>query len=367
VQIPFIHLKRQYESLQKEIDQAIRGVLNSAQFIGGDPVRTFESTFAKKYGVNHCISTGNGTDALFIIMKALNIGPGDEVITPAFGVIASSETITLTGAKPVFCEVDPEYFTLDPNEVIKKISPQTRAIIAVHLFGQAADVTRLKKICTDNNLYLIEDCAQSHFTKINNQLTGTFGVASAFSFYPTKNLGAYGDAGCILTHDNFLAERMRRFTNHGALLKDDHQLEGTNSRMDSIQAAVLLVKLNYLQKWNARRNEIADLYFEQLSDLDHLFLPAKRKNSNHTFHVFCIRTPYRDSLKKFLASKGIETIIHYPKGIPFTEAYLPYHHRSSDFPVTSQLQDQILSLPIFPELTDDEVHFISDAIRQYFS
>jgi dTDP-4-amino-4,6-dideoxygalactose transaminase len=367
VHIPFVNLKKQYESLQQELDRALQDVFQQAQFIGGDTVRKFESAFAERHGIKQCVSTGNGTDALFIIMKALAIGPGDEVITPAFGVMASSETITLTGATPVFCDVDPEHYTLDAHEVIKKITPNTRAIIAVHLFGQAADVISLKKICTENDLYLLEDCAQSHLTKMNNQLAGTFGVAAAFSFYPTKNLGAYGDVGCILTNDPPLAEKMRRFANHGALYKDDHQLEGTNSRMDTLQAAVLFVKLKYLENWNNRRREIAALYTAQLNDLEQIILPTERRNSVHTFHLFGIRTLYRDSLKKYLSSHGIETLIHYPKAIPFTEAYKHFQHSAPDFPISAQLQQEILSLPVFPELTNEEVHFICKTIRQYFS
>ncbi len=364
--VPFVNLKAQYDLLQQELGHALQDVIQSAQFIGGDAVRKFESAFAAMHPANHCISTGNGTDALFITLKALNIEPGDEVITPAFGVMAPSEAISLTGARPVFCDVEPHYFTLDPDEVLKKITPQTKAIIAVHLFGQAADVITLKEICREHNVFLVEDCAQAHLTNINHQLTGTFGVAAAFSFYPTKNLGAYGDAGCILTNDSVLAEKMRRIANHGALYKDDHLLEGTNSRLDTLQAAVLSVKLNHLKNWNIRRREIAKRYTKQLGNLEQVILPHERDNSEHTFHIYCIQTAFRDSLKKYLTSHGIETLIHYPKGIPFTEAYRHLHHTETDFPVTAELQNQVLSLPVYPELTEEQIDFIGQTIQQYF-
>lgn len=367
MQIPFINLSRQYESIRSEIDQAIQFVFEQAQFIGGSTVKKFESDFANRYSVPHCLSTGNGTDALFLILKALNIKHGDEVITPAFSCIPSSETISLVGATPVFCDVDPIYYTLNPDEVVKKITSKTKAIIAVHLFGQSADGIELKKICDANSLFLIEDCAQAHLSSQTNKLAGTFGVASAFSFYPTKNLGAYGDAGCILTHDDGLAEKMRRLANHGALAKDDHLMEGTNSRMDSLQAALLSVKLNHLEKWNSKRKEIAALYNSLLADINNLTLPAEKENTNHTFHIFSIQTASRDSLKNYLGECGIETMIHYPKGLPFTEAYKHFQHSEKEFPVTAKLQQQVLSLPVYAELTNEEVIFVAESIRQFFS
>ena len=366
MQIPFISLKRQYDSIRQEIDQAIEQTFIHAQFIGGPVVKNFESEFSLRLGMQHCISTGNGTDSLFIILKALNLKPGDEVITPAFSCFPSAEIISLTGATPVFCDVERQYYTLDPEELKRKITPATKAVIAVHLYGQSADINALKKICDENNLLLIEDCAQAHLTRAGSKPVGTFGIASAFSFYPTKNLGAFGDAGCILTNDEELAEKMRRLANHGALHKDDHMLEGTNSRMDTLQAALLSVKLKHLNRWNARRREIAGLYKSQLRDIDNLILPAERENTFHTFHIFCICTPFRDSLKEFLSKKGIDTQIHYPKGIPFTQAYRHNSFKQEEFPVTSTLQNQVLSLPVFPELIDEEVTYISQTIRQYF-
>ncbi|MBX2967748.1 MAG: DegT/DnrJ/EryC1/StrS family aminotransferase [Cyclobacteriaceae bacterium] len=367
MRIPFQKLDVQYTAIQSEIDRAIAAVLTKAQFIGGEPVKQFEDAFAEKLSVKHCISTGNGTDSLFLILKALNIKAGDEVITPAFSCIPSAETISLTGAKPVFCDVDPHYYTIDPEQVKRKITSRTKAVIAVHLYGQAAAVLELKKICDQHKLFLIEDCAQGHLTKDGDAFAGTVGVAGAFSFYPTKNLGAYGDAGCIATDDSTLAERVRRLRNHGALIKDDHELEGTNSRMDTLQAAILNVKLNYLEQWNARRQEIARNYRQQLGDVTQIQLPAERPQSTHTYHLFCICTKQREKLQKHLAEQGIETLIHYPRGLPYTPAYKHLNHPEQDFPVTASLQHQVLSLPLYPELTDQEISFVAERVRQYFS
>lgn len=367
MQIPFQKLDAQYNTIRSEVDRAMADVFSKAQFIGGEPVQKFEQAFAEKLSVKHCISTGNGTDSLFLILKALNIQAGDEVITPAFSCIPSAETISLTGASPVFCDVVARYYAIDPEQVKKKITSKTKAVIAVHLYGQAAPVIELKKICDQHNVFLIEDCAQGHLTKDGDAFAGTVGVAGAFSFYPTKNLGAYGDAGCVVTSDPSLAERVRRLRNHGALIKDDHELEGTNSRMDTLQAAILQVKLNYLEQWNARRQEIANLYRQQLADVSRIQLPVQRPQSTHTYHLFCICTPQRNDLKKYLAEQGVETLIHYPKGLPFTPAYKHLRHTEQDFPVTASLQNQVLSLPLYPELTDEEVAFVTDRIRQYFS
>lgn len=364
--IPFVNLRLQYESIQSEIDQAVKEVFTQSQFIGGEPVNKFETEFSKLLGMNHCIGTGNGTDSLFLILKALGIGSGDEVITPAFSCIPSAECITLTGATPVFADVDNLFYTIDPNEVEKKITPKTKAIIAVHLYGQAAPVSHLKSLCDKHKIFLIEDCAQAHLTKENNKFAGTFGIASAFSFYPTKNLGAYGDAGCVLTNDNHLAEKIRRLANHGALKRDDHELEGTNSRLDTLQAAILSKKLKYLQQWNAQRAEVAQHYITLFKNNKHIIAPAIRENSNHTFHIFAIRTTQRNALKKYLSDNGIETLIHYPEGLPFTKAYRHKNYSTKDFPVTASLQNEALSLPVYPGLTPDAVNTVAQNVKNYF-
>lgn len=364
--ISFVDLRLQYESIQAEIDQAVKEVFTTAQFIGGELVKKFEHEFAHVLDVKHCIGTGNGTDSLFLILKALGIGRGDEVITPAFSCIPSAECITLTGATVVFADVDDQYYTLDPADVERKITSKTKAVIAVHLYGQAAPVSQLKAICDKHKIFLIEDCAQAHLTKENNKLAGTFGIASAFSFYPTKNLGAYGDAGCVLTQDRQLAEKIRRLANHGALKKDDHEIEGTNSRLDTLQAAILSVKVKYLQHWNQQRGNIANQYGSLLKDHPDIIIPAIRKNSVHTYHIYAIRTKNRDALKQYLTEQGIETLIHYPQGLPYTPAYRHKNHSLKDFPVTIALQNEVLSLPVYPGLTNVEVTSVAENIKNYF-
>jgi len=366
VHIPFVNLRLQYESIQPEIDQAVKEVFSKSQFVGGESVTKFERDFAATFSIKNCVGTGNGTDALYIILRSLGIGEGDEVITPAFSCIASAEVIAQAGAKVVFADVHPDYYTIDPLKVEEKITSKTKAIIAVHLYGQAAPVAHLQQICAQHNLFLIEDCAQAHLTEEHGKLVGTFGIASAFSFYPTKNLGAYGDAGCVLTQDDQLAETIRRFANHGALHKNDHAFQGTNSRLDTLQAAILSVKLKYLPRWNERRLQIAELYNAYLKGITEVIIPSVRNGTKHTFHIYAIRTTHRDALRKHLASKGIDTLIHYPKGLPFTDAYLYMNHFPQNFPQTHQIQHELLSLPVYPELKDQEIQYITEMIRDYF-
>jgi dTDP-4-amino-4,6-dideoxygalactose transaminase len=364
--IPFVDLRLQYESIQAEIDQAVKEVFINAQFIGGEPVRKFEQEFSNLLGAKHCIGTGNGTDSLFLILKTLGIGPGDEVITPAFSCIPSAECITLTGATVVFADVDNDYYTLDPADVERKITSKTKAVIAVHLYGQAAPVSYLKAICDKHKIHLVEDCAQAHLTKENEKFAGTIGIASAFSFYPTKNLGAYGDAGCVITYNDQLAEKIRRIANHGALKKDDHQVEGTNSRLDTLQAAILSVKLKHLKKWNEQRATIAMQYSAALKNISGLTIPAIAPSSQHTFHIYAIRSSKRGELQNHLTSQGIETLIHYPKALPFTPAYAHKKHPETDFQVSARLQNEVLSLPVYPGLTNTQVTSIVENIKSYF-
>lgn len=278
----------------------------------------------------------------------------------------SAECITLTGADVVFADVDDQYYTLDPSDVERKITSKTKAIIAVHLYGQAAPVSQLKELCDKYKIHLVEDCAQAHLTKENEKFAGTIGIASAFSFYPTKNLGAYGDAGCVVTQNDLLAEKIRRIANHGALKKDDHKIEGTNSRLDTLQAAILSVKLKHLLVWNQQREEIARLYGSLLNDNPNIIVPAIRKDSVHTFHIYAIRSSQRESLQNHLKSKGIETLIHYPNTLPFTPAYAHQKHAERDFPVSAKLQNEVLSLPVYPGLTSTQVTLIVENIKTIF-
>ena len=364
--VPFVDLKSQYQSLKGEIDAAIQSVIAKTAFVGGPHVREFETAFAEKYGVKHCISCGNGTDAIYITLKALGIGPGDEVITVANSWISTSETISQAGARPVFVDIDPDYYHIDPKKIEEKISAKTKAVIPVHLFGQPASIEEIKSICDKKGLFLIEDCAQAHFATYRGRKAGTFGIAGTFSFYPGKNLGAYGDAGAVITNDDNLAQHIRMFANHGSLQKHRHEMEGTNSRMDGLQAAILGVKLKYIDRWNEARHNNALIYNRLLLDITQTTTPKIRNNSFHVFHLYVIRVEKRDELAIFLKSKGIDTGIHYPTALPFMPAYSYLGHKHSDFPVAYQVQNEILSLPMFPELNDDQINYVASSIREFF-
>lgn len=364
--VPFADLKVQYSSIKNEIDAAIQNVITQTAFIGGSYVKTFEKEFAEMLGVKHCVSVANGTDAIYVVMRMLGIGAGDEVITVANSWISTSETITQTGARPVFVDVD-EFFTIDVTRIESKITPRTKAIIPVHLYGQAAKIDALQAICKKHNLFLIEDCAQSHFSKYNGQFVGTFGNASTFSFYPGKNLGAYGDAGAIATNDDSLAERCRMYANHGSPKKHQHLMEGINSRLDGLQAAILSVKLKYIIDWTKLRVQNADQYKRGLADLESVQIPRVREGTSHTYHVYAIKAERRDELKAFLQDKGIETLLHYPTPLPFLPCYQYLNHTREDFPVAFANQQSILSLPMFPEMTEEQINYVVDNIKAFYN
>lgn len=364
--VPFVDLKAQYNSLKSEIDSAIHSVIEETAFIGGKFVADFEKAYAKKYGVKHCISCGNGTDAIYITLRALGVGPGDEVITVANSWISTSETISQTGARPVFVDFEPDYYNIDTKKIEEKITDKTKSIIPVHLYGQPAEIDKVKKICDKHQLLLIEDCAQAHFAEYNGQKVGTFGIAGTFSFYPGKNLGAYGDAGAIITNDDDLAIKARIFANHGALQKHRHEIEGINSRMDAIQASILSVKLKYIDDWNNARLKNALIYNELLSDLHHIKTPKIREKSFHIFHLYVIKTKKRDELASYLKSQRIFTGIHYPTALPFLPAYKYLGHKSFEFPVAYQTQNEILSLPMYPELSSDQIEYVVNSIKKFF-
>ena len=366
MQLPLVDLKIQYQNIKADIDKAIADVISETAFIGGKYVSAFEEAFASLYGVKHVIACGNGTDSLYIIMKMLGIGNGDEVITPANSWISSAETITQTGAKVVFADVDPVFYSIDENKLEAIITSKTKAIIAVHLQGQMCAIDTIKNICDKHGLILIEDCAQSHFSALNNVQAGLAGIAGSFSFYPGKNLGAYGDAGCIITNDDALAEKCKMYARHGALKKHEHQIEGINSRLDGLQAAILAAKLPYILKWTEQRIKNAALYDQYLSDIKEIMLPKVRPNSKHSFHLYVIRANKRNELAAFLKDQGIETAVHYPTILPALPAYKYLGHKPGDFPVAAQLQQEILSLPMYPELTEEMIQYISAAVKSFY-
>lgn len=367
MRVPFVDLYAQYLGMKDEIDNAIASVIRDTAFIGGKYVKAFEQAFAEHYGVKHVISCANGTDSLYILMKMLDIGEGDEVITVANSWISSSETISQTGARPVFVDIHPDYFSMDETKLEAAITPKSKAVIAVHLQGQMCAIDVIKKICDKHNLHLIEDCAQSHFSALDNVRAAHTGIAGSFSFYPGKNLGAYGDAGCITTNDDKLAERCRMYANHGALKKHHHIIEGINSRLDGLQAAILQAKLPHLLDWTARRVANAGLYDKHLAGIQQVQSPQVRPGSYHTYHLYVILAQHRDELMEHLKKKGIETSIHYPTALPNLPCYAYLGYTPEEFPVATRLQKEILSLPMYPEMDEDAIMYVADSIREFYA
>jgi dTDP-4-amino-4,6-dideoxygalactose transaminase len=365
MQVPFVDLKAQYLAHKDEFDDALAEVIAETAFVGGKFVKEFEQKYAEAYGVEHCISCANGTDAIYIALRMLGIGPGDEVITTAATWISTSETIGQTGATPVFVDSD-DYFLIDPEKIEAVVSDRTKAIIPVHLYGQAANMTEIGEIAVRHGLKIIEDCAQAHLAEWDGRRVGTFGDAATFSFYPGKNLGAWGDAGAIVTNDEAIATRCRRYANHGALVKHQHQIEGINSRLDGLQAALLTAKLPHLPSWTEARQAVAREYDERLAGVGDLGLPRIQDNATHVYHLYVVRTARRDALREFLGSKGVQTGIHYPTAVPLLEAYEHLGHKPEDFPVASRNQGEILSLPIYPELSLEAIEYTVACIRKFF-
>jgi dTDP-4-amino-4,6-dideoxygalactose transaminase len=342
MQVPFNDLHAQYQSLKEEIDDAISSVIAGSNFIRGPHIEEFENAFSKKTGTKHCISCANGTDALYISMKALGLGPGDEVITTAHSWISTSEAISQTGARVVFCDVNENDFLIDVEKIPSLITERTKGIIPVHLFGQAVEMTTLMDIARKHGLWVLEDCAQAHFATYKDKLVGTFGDAATFSFYPGKNLGAMGDAGCIVTNRSELAEYLELFARHGG--KGEHLIEGINSRMDGMQAAILNVKLNHIEKWTDMRRKAAKSYDLLLKKIEGIVVPEEKQ------HLF---------------ENGIQTVINYPKALPFYKAYDYLGHSPQDFPNSYANQKQILSLPIFPEISLVSQEYIAKHTNEF--
>jgi len=363
MKVPFVDLHAQYVCIKAEIDAAIEEVIVKSAFIRGPHVDRFEKNWAETLGVKHCVSCANGTDALYIAMRGLGVKPGDEIITSAHSWIATSETITQAGGRVVFCDTDRDTFTIDPARIEANITSATVGIIPVHLYGQPADMGAIMAIAKRHNLWVIEDCAQAHLARYNGQLVGTLGDVATFSFYPGKNLGAYGDAGCIVTNDDRLADWMATFARHGG--KGEHVMEGINSRMDGLQAAILNAKLPHLPAWTDARRSVAAQYDELLEGIGDVVTPTVAPHCEHVYHLYVIRTEKRDALKKHLASAGVATVINYPKALPFYPAYAYLGHTQKDFPNAYANQSQILSLPIYPEMTEEMTSYIADSIASF--
>lgn len=361
--VPFVDLHAQYLRIKSEVDAAIQDCLNSSTFIGGSKVKKFEEEFASYIGTKHCISCGNGTDSIEILLKAMGIGPGDEVIVPAMTWISTSEAVSSVGAYPVFVDIRPDYYTIDASKIESRITSKTKAIIPVHLYGLPCEMDEILSLAKKYKLKVLEDCAQAHGAVYKGKKVGTMGDAASFSFYPGKNLGAYGDAGAMVTNDAELAETARMVTNHGQKEKHDHRMEGRNSRLDTIQAAVLSVKLKHLDSWNNKRREAAMHYCELLKDAA-IKLPASPEYSKHVFHLFVVQIDDRDGMMDYLTKKNIGIGVHYPCSLPFVKAYEHLKLRREDFPVSSSFQEKIISLPMYSELTEDKIHQVAELVIQ---
>ncbi|NVK83558.1 MAG: DegT/DnrJ/EryC1/StrS family aminotransferase [Cytophagia bacterium] len=367
MRVPYLDLKAIHEPLEEELHRCFFEVMDESYFLHGREVTEFERAFSEKLDVEYCLGTANCTDSLFIVLKMLGIGDGDEVIVPAMTWITDAEVVSNLGASPVFVDIDPITYTIDTSKIEAVITSKTKAIVPVHLYGQMADMTAICEIAERHGIKVIEDCAQAHFASQNGKFAGSFGDAAVFSFYPTKNLGALGDAGAIVTNDKSLCEACRKMANHGALDKHSHEFPGMNSRMDTLQAAVLLLKLDYIDQWNEERRKLATAYTQAVGGINGLILPQFGGENQHVFHIFNILTSKRDELKHFLSEAEIQTQIHYPKALPFTQAYQHLGFQSGDFPEAFRLQNEGLSLPIYPGMEGEMQEFVIEKVKEFFS
>ena len=365
IKVPFLDLQTHHAPIRGEIDSAIRSVIDECAFAGGRYVEAFEAEFAAFCGSRFAVGVSSGTDALWLALLASGVGLGDEVITVPMTFMATAEAITHAGARPVFVDIDPVSYTMNADGLEAAITPRTKAIVPVHLFGRMADMDAISRIAGKQGIPVIEDAAQAHGATQCGQLAGSFGVAGCFSFYPGKNLGAFGEAGAIVTNDESLNETVRMLRDHGQERKYSHKLVGWNARMDGIQGAVLSIKLRQLHEGNQRRHHHALRYIERLNDLPGIVLPLLSLDFGHVFHVFAIRVQERDALMQALQARGIMCGIHYPIPVHLQEAYANLEYGEGSFPVAEQCAREFLSLPMYPELTNDQIDFVTDAIREW--
>jgi len=364
MKVAFIDLKKQHKPIKKELTQAFKKVFNNGQFILGEEVKQFESEVASYVGVKYGIGVSNCTNALLLSLKALGIGSGDEVITTPFTFVATAEVIAILGAKPVFCDIDPKTFNINPEKIPEKITNKTKAILPVHLYGQPADMDKITNIARVHNVKIVEDMAQALGAVYKDKRVGSFGDTSAISFFPTKNLSALGDAGMVLTNDDGLASRLRALRVHGASKKYQHEFLGYNDRLDELQAAFLRVKFRYMDEWNAIRKKIALRYNDGLKDV--VTIPHIAPQNQTIYHQYTIRTPGRDELQQYLNKKKIATAIHYPIPLHLQPAFRYLGHKEGDFPESEKAAREVLSLPIHHNLTDKEVDYVITTIRKFF-
>ena len=363
MKIEFVNLKRQYASIKREIDQAIARVLKSQYFILGEELRAFEEEFASFLGAKYVVGVDNGSDGLVLALQALEIGPGDEVITPVNSFISTTFAITELGATPVFVDIDPATHQIDIDAAWKKITKETKAILPVHLYGAPCQIDELVRIAKKNKVHIVEDACQAHGSRFANKRLGTFGIMGVFSFYPGKNLGAYGYGGAICTNDKKIADKLKLLQNFGQRVRYYHDIIGKNSKLDDLQAAILRVKLKHLDKWNEHRNKWAQLYKEELSAIS---MPRIIPDGQSNRHLFVIEVDRRDQLQKYLVSRGIMAQIHYPVPIHLQKCYRYLGYKKGDFPVAERAAGRILSLPIYAELTQNEVNYVVSCVKQFY-
>jgi dTDP-4-amino-4,6-dideoxygalactose transaminase len=368
IDVPFVDLKEQYNSIKTEILQEINEVLDNTAYISGKKVKRFEEEFARMHDVKYCVALSSGTDALHTALKAVNIKPSDEVILPVNTFIATSASVSLCGAKPVFVDNDERTYNIDVSKIEKAITKKTKAIIPVHLYGQPAEMEPILEIGKKYNLYIIEDASQAHLSEYKQRKVGNFGHIATFSFYPGKNLGAYGEGGAVVTNDEELYNKMLRYRQHGSITKYVHEFEGHNYRMEEIQAGVLHIKVKYLNQWTENRRRIASEYTRCFSEFSTEVIPPHCPDYiKHVYHLYIIRTKERDGLQKYLGERGIQTSLHYPQPLHLQKAYSYLNHKEGDFPTAESGCTEILSLPMYPELKDEQVKYVCETVKSYFN
>jgi dTDP-4-amino-4,6-dideoxygalactose transaminase len=363
--VPFADLQLQYQTIKSEIDAAIAAVIRDNAFIRGPYVDAFEARFAEAVEAKHCVSCANGTDALYLALAALKVRPGDEIITTAHSWISTSAMITHAGATAVFVDTDESTFTIDPAAIENAVTSRTVGIIPVHLYGQPADMDAIMAIARKHKLWVIEDCAQAHLARYKGRQVGSFGAAATYSFYPGKNLGAMGDAGAVVTNDSALAEYVAMLARHGGLVKHQHFIEGINSRLDGMQAAILSAKLPHLSDWTKARQDAAKLYDAGLNQIEDIVVPQVAADRTHVYHLYTILHPRRDALAAHLSANGVQTAINYPVALPFLPAYRRLDHQPEQFPNAYRAQSKILSLPMFAEITPEQQRMVIDLVRAF--
>ena len=365
MKVPQIDLQRQYESIKTDVDTIVREVLVSGRYVLGPWVKEIEKSVAGLSGARHGIGVASGTDALALALMACDVGPGDEVITSSFSFVSVAEIVLRMGATPVFPDIDLETFNVPPEEIERTLTSKTKAIVPVHLYGQTSDMDPIMEMASARSIPVIEDAAQAVGAKYKGRPVGGIGTMGCLSFYPTKNLGCYGDGGMVLTNDGSLAERIESLRRHGQVEKYKYKFVGVNSRLDSIQAAILLAKFGKIEAWNSKRREAAALYGRLLEDSP-VEPPYVADYAEHVYHQYTIKTPKRDQLKAFLAEKGIGTAVHYPIGLHLQEAYAELGYKRGDLPNCDRASDLVLSLPMFPEIEDAEIEYVTDSIKEFF-